>query len=156
MFARDHNLLVSVRGGGHNIAGKAVCNGGLMIDLSPMRSVEVNPTARAVFRNYPDLIGSDFADVINTLWPGDYAHEIVRLFRHTLATGERYLIPERVITRAETGMAEYYEWQINRIPLPDGHYGVVCYFRDISQHVLARARLQDSISFGRSNAREFA
>lgn len=38
-FARDHDLLASVRGGGHNIAGKAVCDGGLMIDLSAMRSV---------------------------------------------------------------------------------------------------------------------
>ena len=33
-FAHDHDLLVSVRGGGHNIAGKSVCEGGLMIDLS--------------------------------------------------------------------------------------------------------------------------
>src|SRR5690606_24022164 len=33
-FARDHDLLVAVRGGGHNIAGNAVCEGGLMIDLS--------------------------------------------------------------------------------------------------------------------------
>jgi FAD/FMN-containing dehydrogenase len=42
-FAREHNLLVSVRGGGHSIAGKAVCNGGLMIDLSRMRGVHVDP-----------------------------------------------------------------------------------------------------------------
>ncbi|WP_374224396.1 FAD-binding oxidoreductase [Streptomyces sp. ISL-94] len=41
-FAREHDLLVSVRGGGHNIAGKAVCTGGLMIDLSPMRGVAVD------------------------------------------------------------------------------------------------------------------
>src|SRR5262245_42156265 len=38
-FARDHDLLVSVRAGGHNIAGKAVADGGLMIDLAPMRGV---------------------------------------------------------------------------------------------------------------------
>ncbi len=45
-FARDHNLLVSVRGGGHNIAGKAVCDGGLMIDLARMRSVHVDLVKR--------------------------------------------------------------------------------------------------------------
>jgi FAD/FMN-containing dehydrogenase len=45
-FARAHDLLVSVRGGGHNIAGSAVCDGGLMIDLSPMTTVQVNPTQR--------------------------------------------------------------------------------------------------------------
>jgi FAD/FMN-containing dehydrogenase len=45
-FARQHQFLVSVRGGGHNIAGLAVCEGGLMIDLSLMRGVWVNPKGR--------------------------------------------------------------------------------------------------------------
>lgn len=45
-FARDRDLLVSVRGGGHNVSGNAVCQGGLMIDLSPMRRVEVDVDAR--------------------------------------------------------------------------------------------------------------
>jgi len=45
-FARDNHLLVSVRGGGHNIAGTAVCDDGLMIDLSQMKSVRVDPAAR--------------------------------------------------------------------------------------------------------------
>ena len=43
-FAREHDLLVSVRGGGHNVAGKAVADGALMIDLSAMRAVQVDPT----------------------------------------------------------------------------------------------------------------
>jgi|WetSurMetagenome_2_1015567.scaffolds.fasta_scaffold46144_2 FAD/FMN-containing dehydrogenase len=41
-FARNKNLLVSIRGGGHNVAGNAVCEGGLMIDLSFMNNVSVN------------------------------------------------------------------------------------------------------------------
>lgn len=45
-FARKHSLLVSIRGGGHNIAGNAVCDGGLMIDLSLMKSVKVDPATR--------------------------------------------------------------------------------------------------------------
>lgn len=48
-FAREHNLLVSVKGGGHNSAGNAVCDDGIMIDLSLMRRVNVdarNKTAR--------------------------------------------------------------------------------------------------------------
>ncbi len=44
-FARDNQLLASIRGGGHNIAGSAVCDGGLMIDLSPMRWVRVDPAS---------------------------------------------------------------------------------------------------------------
>ncbi|CAN5781961.1 FAD-binding oxidoreductase [soil metagenome] len=45
-FARKHNLLVSIRGGGHNIAGNAVCDDGLMIDLSPMKGIQVDPNVR--------------------------------------------------------------------------------------------------------------
>lgn len=45
-FARDNGLLLAVRGGGHNIAGNAVCEGGLQIDLSPMRSVRIDPRTR--------------------------------------------------------------------------------------------------------------
>lgn len=42
-LARENNLLTSVRGGGHNIAGNAVCEAGLMIDLSLMKSVVIDP-----------------------------------------------------------------------------------------------------------------
>src|SRR2546426_2232533 len=45
-FAREHGLLIAVRGGGHNVAGNAVCDGGLMIDLSAMRGVHVDPRGR--------------------------------------------------------------------------------------------------------------
>ena len=47
-FAREHELLVSVKGGGHNITGNAVCDGGLMIDLSAMKGMRVDPAKRTV------------------------------------------------------------------------------------------------------------
>ena len=47
-LAAEHNLVLAVRGGGHNIAGNAVCEGGLMLDLSLMRSVRVDAAARTV------------------------------------------------------------------------------------------------------------
>jgi FAD/FMN-containing dehydrogenase len=46
--ARDTGLEVSVRGGGHNVAGKAVTEGGLMIDLSLMKAIHVDPARRTV------------------------------------------------------------------------------------------------------------
>ncbi len=47
-FARANNLLLAVRGGGHGVAGRAVCDGGLLIDLSLMRGVRVDPHAGTV------------------------------------------------------------------------------------------------------------
>src|SRR5690242_13921136 len=44
LFAREHDVLVSVRGGGHSVAGKSVCEDGLMIDLSGMKGIRVDPT----------------------------------------------------------------------------------------------------------------
>jgi len=45
-FAREHELLVAVRGGGHSCAGTAVCDDGLVIDLSLMKAIEVDAAAR--------------------------------------------------------------------------------------------------------------
>jgi FAD/FMN-containing dehydrogenase len=45
-FARDQDLLVAVRSGGHGVGGHAVSDGGLMIDLSPMKGIRVDPAAR--------------------------------------------------------------------------------------------------------------
>ncbi|MEA3413352.1 MAG: FAD-binding oxidoreductase [Pseudomonadota bacterium] len=47
-FAREHGLLVSVRGAGHNIAGNAISDGGLLIDLSEMKSVRVDTATKSV------------------------------------------------------------------------------------------------------------
>jgi len=47
-FARDHDCEIAVRGGGHNVAGTAVCDDGIVIDLSAMRAVSVDPAERTV------------------------------------------------------------------------------------------------------------
>ncbi|MEU1003793.1 FAD-binding oxidoreductase [Streptomyces tibetensis] len=48
-FARDHDLEIAVRGGGHNVAGTAVCDDGIVIDLSAMRAVSVDPADRTAW-----------------------------------------------------------------------------------------------------------
>jgi FAD/FMN-containing dehydrogenase len=56
-FVAQHDLLVSVRGGGHNIAGSALCDGGVLIDLSNMRAVQVYPEERRVTVQGGALLG---------------------------------------------------------------------------------------------------
>jgi FAD/FMN-containing dehydrogenase len=56
-FAREHGLLLSVKGGGHNIAGTSVVEGGLTLDLSRMREVSVDPDAKVVHVGPGCLLG---------------------------------------------------------------------------------------------------
>ena len=48
LFAREHNLPLAVRGTGHNVAGYAVCDDGVVVDLLPMKAIAVDPSARTV------------------------------------------------------------------------------------------------------------
>jgi FAD/FMN-containing dehydrogenase len=58
-FAREQGLPLAVRGGGHNVAGTAVCDGGLVVDLSGMKGIEVDPPARTA-RAQPGLLWGEF------------------------------------------------------------------------------------------------
>ena len=115
---------------------------GVFLVDADFRIRDANPTARSTFGAGPELLGSDFSEIVHKMWPQAHADHLVRQFRHTLETGEPHETPEHIERRVDRGVVEHYEWQINRIPLPDGRSGVVCYFRDISAHVLARARLE--------------
>jgi len=57
-FAREHNLIVSIKGGGHSVTGNAVCYGGLMIDPSRMKSIRVDPAQQTV-RAEPGVLGGE-------------------------------------------------------------------------------------------------
>ncbi len=115
---------------------------GVYLVDADFRIRDVNPIAQAAF-GIPELIGQDFGEVMHILWEDEYANEIIRIFRHTLETGEPHFTPECIETRRDCGKRDFYEWQINRIILLDGRYGVVCYFRNISTQIQAREALKD-------------
>src|SRR5581483_1276137 len=56
-FAREHHLLTAVRAGGHSTSGKSTCDGGIMIDLAPMRGVRVDPATRTAYLEPGTLLG---------------------------------------------------------------------------------------------------
>ena len=76
------------------------------------------------------VIGHDFSEAMHTLWPEPIAAEIIGHFRHTLKTGEPYYSPSFINPRADVGVTESYEWELHRMTLPDGQFGVICYYFD--------------------------
>jgi len=60
-FARQAGLEIAVRGGGHNVAGRGVCEGGVMIDLAPMRGIHVDAKARTA-RVQPGITWREYND----------------------------------------------------------------------------------------------
>jgi FAD/FMN-containing dehydrogenase len=66
-FARSHDLLTAVRGGGHSISGQSGCDGGLVIDLSTMKGIRVDPTQRRVVAE-PGVLLGEFDQETQAFW----------------------------------------------------------------------------------------
>lgn len=58
-FSAETGLMMSVRSGGHNVSGSAICDGGLMIDLSPMKGIRIDPAGRRA-RTEPGILWREF------------------------------------------------------------------------------------------------
>jgi PAS domain S-box-containing protein len=119
-----------------------------------LRIRQVNPKARPFFGDTKELIGSDFEKVMRSLWAPDLAGEFVNRVRDTLKSGTPYFVPEFSGQRLDRSGIEYYECEFHRIWLPDGSCGVVCYFSDISRHVLVRQALAENEQWMRNNQRK--
>jgi PAS domain S-box-containing protein len=119
--------------------------GVFLVDAN-FRLVAVNPVAAPLVGGgeASALIGRDFGAAIRTVWQREPADDITHRLRHVLQTGEPHVVPEFCATRRGRQSIEYYEWWINRIVLPGGRCGVVCYVRDIAKTVLAREALREA------------
>ena len=90
------------------------------------------------------MIGRDFAEAMRILWPEPVAAEIIADFRHTLETGEPYYSPRFINPRHDVEIVEAYEWELHRMTLPDGQYGVICYYFDSTKLREAEEALRES------------
>jgi PAS domain S-box-containing protein len=115
-----------------------------LVDQAPMgvyvvdarfRLQRINPKALPHFSEVYPLLGRDFAEIIHLLWPKQVADKLVARFRHTLKTGASYQSPKFSHRRRDLGINEIYEWQIQRVTLPIGECGVVCFFHNITERI---------------------
>lgn len=117
---------------------------GIYVIDADFRLVEVSAGAQKVFENVRPLIGRDLAEVLRLIWPEPFASEAIGHFRHTLATGEPYHAPATVELRRDIPETEAYDWKVERIKLPDGQFGAVCHFYDLSERERYQAALRQS------------
>ncbi|MES2920571.1 MAG: ATP-binding protein [Verrucomicrobiota bacterium] len=105
---------------------------GVYVVDSQFRLQQINALAQPVFKHVNPLIGRDFCEVMNILWGPEVGGQCVDIFRHTLKTGERYISPSFSHRRQDIGVEQAFEWETQRVTLPDGQHGVVCYFNDVT------------------------
>lgn len=110
---------------------------GVYVVDAGFRLQQANPVAMTVFANVDPLIGRDFSEVMRLIWSARVANQIIGHFRHTLETGESYESPGFIERRRDTGLKEVYEWQIQRVTLPAGEFGVFCFFNNITERTRA-------------------
>jgi PAS domain S-box-containing protein len=110
---------------------------GVYVVNAAFRLQQANPLALESFSNIDHPIGRDFAEIVRILWPKRVAERTLARFRHTLKTGEPYRTTNFTHSRRDIGVKQFYEWQIERVTLPAGDYGVVCFFNDITARVQA-------------------
>jgi PAS domain S-box-containing protein len=127
---------------------------GIFLLDDKLRLRHVNPAGRPGFASTPDLLGRDYGTVLHELRNRQYADHVLRIFRRTLESGESHHAVEPAIPRHDGAEAEYYEWRVDRIPMPGGRYGLVCYFRDVSVEMQARAALRQARDQLQSHVRQ--
>ena len=115
---------------------------GVYIIDAQFRMRQVSIAAQKVFSHITPLIGRDFEEILRIVWPDPFVSEALGRFRHTLATGEPYTNHDTTQLRKNTAEMESYDWRIERITLPDGQFGVVCYFYDITERKQAEEALR--------------
>lgn len=112
---------------------------GVYVVDGQLRLRQVNPKARPVFKDIDGLIGQELADVLRILWPAKVAAKILARFQGTLDSGRPYFSSSFSERRRDLRVKEFYEWQLQRVAMPSGGYGVVCFFNDVTERKQAEA-----------------
>ena len=115
---------------------------GIYLVNGDFRITQMNSIAQSFFADVPGAVGRDFDQVIHQVASKERADAVVEIFRRALATGETYETPAPVPLVRNGKRVGSLEWRLNRITLPDGRFGLVCYIDDVTSHVAAQEALQ--------------
>lgn len=117
---------------------------GVYVVDSQFRIQQVNPQASPAFEHLGPAIGRDFNEILELQWGAEIAAECAAIFRHTLETGERFVSKDFNGLRRDLGEQEAYDWEVHRVTLPDGTFGMVCYFKNTTERAQAEQALRAS------------
>lgn len=106
---------------------------GMYVVDGQFRLQQINARALPAFAKVEPKIGRDFGEVMEILWGTEVGEQLAGIFHHTLTTGEPYRSPRFAEHRFDLNEDKAYEWETQRVTLPDGTHGVVCYFNDITE-----------------------
>ena len=118
--------------------------GGVYVVDDQFHIIQVNTPARPTFAAAEPVLGRDFGEVMRILWGPETGALLVGVFRRTLATGESYVAPRFTEQRVDLGAEKSYDWETRRVTLPNGHFGVVCYFSDVTAQRAIESALRSS------------
>ncbi len=118
---------------------------GFYIVDADFRISHMNAESQArAFRNVNPAVGRRYDEAIRVVWPEQLASECIERFRHTLETGEPYECQGMISPRADVEIVECYDWQLQRIMMPDGRPAVVCYYYDTTRLRMVENELREA------------
>ena len=131
---------------------------GIYVVDAEFRLVQISIGCQSAFSGIEPLIGRDFSEILRIVWPEPFATEALSHFRHTLSTGEAFHSPATTEQRGNIAVIESYDWQLARVTMPDGRFGVACYFYETTTRVNAEqdARLLADLAERCRTARDWS
>jgi PAS domain S-box-containing protein len=112
---------------------------GVYVVDSDLRIALASRTAHEAFGSPPEVVGRRLEDVLSARWSPEVVAFTAETFERTLETGEPFRSKDTVQRRADRDDVEAYDWRLERVVLPNGRPGVVCYFYELTE----RQRLED-------------
>lgn len=117
---------------------------GIFVLNSQLVITHHNLLATKAYEKMEQIHGEGLSVMLAGLMPRDQAEAAISQFKHTLETGESYHVSNYSNDYAPSGVIKFWDWQFNRIALTDSEFGVVCFFREVTERVLNQEKILEN------------